>query len=101
MAKEIDVRLVSGLGCKPCDRVKSRLERLRAEFPELRVAEVDVGSEEGAALAVRYRLAALPGVLVNGRMVLVGDVSEPLLRRELEAARRSLSPSPEAGAAWG
>jgi len=91
LAKEIEVLLVSGFGCKPCERVKERLQRLRAEFPELRVSEVDIGSEEGTALAVRYRLAALPGVLVNGRMALVGDVAEQLLRRELEAARHTLA----------
>ncbi len=86
----IEVRLVSAFGCKPCDKVKERLLRLQGDFPELRVVELDIGSEEGTALAVRYRLAALPGVLVNGRMALVGDVSESLLRRELEEACRGL-----------
>ena len=91
MATEIEVRLVSGFGCKPCERVKERLQRLQADYPDLRVSEVDIGGEEGTGLAVRYRLAALPGILVNGRMALAGDVSESLLRRELEAARRSLT----------
>lgn len=100
MAKEIEVLLVSGFGCKPCDRIKERLGRLRPEFPDLRVVEVDVGSQEGTALAVRYRLAALPGILVNGRMALVGDVSEALLRRELELARRALSPEAPAEGAF-
>ena len=90
MLRPIEVRLVTGFGCRPCDRVKQRLQLLGAEFPELEVAEVDIGSEEGVALAIRYRLAALPGILINGRMALVGDVPEPLLRRELEAACRGL-----------
>jgi len=90
MVSPIDVRLVSGFGCKPCDSVKRRLQILAEEFPQLEVAEVDIGSEEGVALAVRYRLAALPGILINGRMALAGDVSESLLRRELEAARSGL-----------
>ncbi|OGO51559.1 MAG: hypothetical protein A2148_01410 [Chloroflexi bacterium RBG_16_68_14] len=85
---EIQVLLVSSFGCKPCQRVKERLQQLRAVFPELRVEEVDLGSEEGTALALRYRLAALPGIVINGRMALVGDVPEALLRQELEAARR-------------
>ena len=84
----IEVLLVSGFGCKPCQHVKERLDRLRADFPEVRVEEVDIGSNRGEALALRYRLAALPGILVNDRMALVGDVSEALLRRELDAARR-------------
>ena len=91
MGKEIEVKLVSGFGCKPCERVKKRLLLLQADYPELRVSEVDIGSEEGTALAVRYRLAALPGIQVNGRMALVGDVSESMLRRELEAALHSLA----------
>jgi thiol-disulfide isomerase/thioredoxin len=89
--RQIEVLLVSGFGCKPCERVKERLQGLQAEFPELRVVEVDIGSEEGTALAVRHRLAALPGVLVNGRMALVGDVAEPLLRQELGAASLNLA----------
>ena len=84
----IEVLLVSGFGCKPCQHVKERLDRLRADFQEVRVEEVDIGSDWGEALALRYRLAALPGILVNDRMALVGDVSEALLRRELDAARR-------------
>ena len=88
---EIQVLLVSGFGCKPCQHVKERLHRLGATFPELRVEEVDIGTERGEALATRYRLAALPGVLINGRMALVGDVAEALLQRELEAARRVLA----------
>ena len=83
MAEEIDVKLVSGFGCKPCDKVKQRLYGLRSEFPGLRVSEVDIGSAEGTELAVRHRLAGLPGILINGRMALVGDVSEALLRERL------------------
>ena len=88
----IEVLLVSGFGCKPCQHVKERLDRLQADFPEVRVEEVDIGSARGEALALRYRLAALPGILVNGRMALVGDVSEALLRRELDTARRVQAP---------
>ena len=80
---DIDVLLVSGFACKPCEHVKLRLEALKEEFPGLRVTEVDIGSREGTELAVRHRLAALPGILINGRMALVGDVSESLLRERL------------------
>ncbi len=86
MAEEIDVQLVSGFGCKPCEKVKERLNGLKPEFPGLRVSEIDIGSAEGTELAVRHRLAALPGVLINGRMALVGDVSESLLRERLSLA---------------
>ena len=85
---EIQVLLISGEGCKACERVKERLERLRPEFPSLRVTEIDLASDDGMALALRYRMAALPGIAINGRMALVGDVPEELLRRDLEAAAR-------------
>lgn len=90
MAQTIDVSLVTGFGCKPCEKVKERLRRLEREFPELKVVEIDVGSKEGAAIALRYRLVGLPGILINGRMVLVGDVSESLLRERLELSRRAM-----------
>ena len=91
MTQTIEVWLVTGFGCKPCEKVKKHLDRLRADFPELQVTEVDIGSEEGTALAVRYRLGGLPGILINGRMALVGEVSENLLRERLNLVRQSLS----------
>ena len=92
MTQPIEVHLVTGFGCKPCTNVKKRLRKLEEEFPELRVTETDVGSEEGTAIALRYRLVGLPGILISGRMALVGDVAEPLLRERLEQARRVLAP---------
>ena len=83
----IEVTLITGSACRPCEKVKVLLEALRAEYPEMRVTELDLGTREGTALAIRYRLGALPGIMINGRMALVGEVSERLLRGELDAAR--------------
>jgi len=89
LSQVVDVTIVSGPDCLACEHVKERLERLRSEFPPLRVSEVDIGSSEGTALAVRYRLGGLPGILINGRMALVGDVPESLLRERLALALRA------------
>ena len=89
LSQVVDVTIVSGPDCSACEHVKERLERLRSEFPPLRVSEVDIGSSEGTALAVRYRLGGLPGILINGRMALVGDVPESLLRERLALALRA------------
>ena len=89
LSSEIEVTIVSGLDCAACEHVKERLARMRSEFPGLRVSEVDIASEEGTALAVRYRLGGLPGILINGRMALVGDVPESLLRERLEQTLRA------------
>jgi thiol-disulfide isomerase/thioredoxin len=86
----VEVTLVTGSGCGSCDRVKERLQRLQSSFADLSVTEVDIGSKEGTELAVRYRLGGLPGILINGRMALVGDVSEYLLRERINLA----SPAP-------
>lgn len=91
MAQTIEVRLITGFGCKACENVKERLQRLEKEFREVRVTELDVGSDQGTAIALRYKLFGLPGILINGRMALVGDISEPLLRERLEQARKSLA----------
>lgn len=90
MTQMIEVWVVTGFGCKACENVKERLRRLEKEFPEVRVSEFDVGSDEGTAIALRYKLVGLPGILINGRMALVGDISESLLRERLEQARRTL-----------
>jgi hypothetical protein len=90
MTQAIEVCVVTSFGCKACENVKGRLHRLGEEFPEVRLTELDVGSSQGTAIALRYKLVGLPGILINGRMALVGDVSESLLRERLEQARKIL-----------
>ena len=76
------VRVISALGCLPCERVKLRLEEIQARHADLTVEDVDMLTDEGVALATHHRVWALPTLIIAGTIVAEGDVDLP----DLEAA---------------
>lgn len=77
------VQVISALGCRPCERVKARLEELRARHPDLEVQEVDLLTDAGVALAARHRVWSLPTLILDDHVVSEGDVALPELERAL------------------
>ena len=76
------VRVISALGCRPCERVKVRLEEIQARHAELEVEHVDQLTDEGVALSARHRVWTLPTLIIDDTIVAEGDVDVP----DLEAA---------------
>lgn len=76
------VRVISALGCRPCERVKRRLEEIQARYTDLAVEDVDMLTDEGVTLAARHRVWTLPTLIIDGTIVAEGDVELP----DLEAA---------------
>ena len=68
------VRVISALGCQPCERVKLRLIDLRARHTDLTIEDVDMLTEEGVALAARHRVWTLPTLIIDETIVAEGDV---------------------------
>ncbi|MGH2784383.1 MAG: thioredoxin family protein [Actinomycetota bacterium] len=76
----------SGENCAPCTTVESRLRKLAAELPDVRVVSIDAG--ERLDLADRYRVRRVPTVFVTDPQLRViwrasGVVSEEALRGAL------------------
>lgn len=76
------VRVISALGCRPCERVKLRLEEIQARQDDLEIDHVDMLTDEGVALAARHRVWTLPTLIIDDAIVAEGDVELP----DLEAA---------------
>jgi DNA-binding LytR/AlgR family response regulator len=76
------VRVISALGCRPCERVKIHLEELQARHTDLIVEDVDMLTDDGIALAARHRVWTLPTLIIDDTIVAEGDVELP----DLEAA---------------
>jgi len=56
---------------------------VKAEFPDLRLEEVDI--TEHPDVAVRYRIMATPAIAINGRLAFTGVPREADLHRALLA----------------
>lgn len=81
----MEVKLLTMPGCEHCAGAKAVLERLRPEFPEMRIEIIDV--TEHPEEAQRYGLMSAPGVVIDGKLVLSGGVDEKKLRARLAASK--------------
>ena len=77
------IQVISALGCRPCERVKARLEELQSRHPDLQVADVDLLTGDGIALAARHRVWTLPTLIADGTVIAEGDIELPELERAL------------------
>ena len=86
------ITLLTQPTCALCEHAKQVLARVATDFP-LTVTEVDLGSDDGRALAEQADVLFAPGVLLDGRAFGYGRLSERKLRKALTA---SIAPAPTA-----
>jgi thiol-disulfide isomerase/thioredoxin len=94
MHAALETLYVTAPRCHFCEGGRAVLAELAERFP-LEVREVDLASEEGRAVAARWRVPYPPILLVDGRLVGFGRLSLRRLARDLEAvaeARRVVHP---------
>ncbi len=82
----IHVQLLVSPDCTHCDEVKAILKRVQADQPDMLVEEIDAMSPRGLQLSIDYGILVMPGLIVNGRFLAMGSITEAMLRRELTAA---------------
>ncbi len=83
----IELKILSTPDCAPCEVVERIAVKLRGEFPELRVEKINL--IEHPEVAVSYRVMMSPTVVINGKVVFTGSVSEAQLRAKLEEVSQS------------
>lgn len=76
----IHLTLLTQEDCAWCERAKRLLAELGRDYP-LHVEEVDLGTDQGRALATANRLLFAPGLVHNGKLLAHGRFSERDLRR--------------------
>lgn len=76
------ITLLTQDDCRLCDHAKEVLARVGQDHP-LRIEEIDLGSQQGRALATRAGVMFAPGVLVDGASFGFGRLSERKLRKAL------------------
>ncbi len=76
------ITLLTQADCALCEHAKRVLAQVGEEYP-LEVTEIDLASVQGRALAAGAGVPFAPGVLVDGRPIGYGRLSERKLRRAL------------------
>jgi glutaredoxin len=78
------VTLIRPQGCMHCVAVKSVLEELKKDYPNLSVEDLDMETEEGMSLVQKHQILASPGILINGEYFASGGATKDQLRKKFE-----------------
>jgi len=81
------VTLIRPDGCAHCVAVKATLEKMKADYPDLEVEEIDMMTDEGQKLVQEFGIMASPGILVNGQFFATGGATEEQFREKFESLK--------------
>ncbi len=84
----IKVTLIRPPGCTHCAAVKTTLEKMKADYPELVIEEIDMTTLEGQRVVQKHNILSSPGILVNDEFFAFGGATEKQLRGKFEELRQ-------------
>lgn len=76
----IKLTLVTREGCVHCAQTKEILKKIKPEFPELAIEEIDMTSPKGQELIAKYSIMASPGIIINDELFSMGGTTEKELQ---------------------
>lgn len=80
----LKVTLIRPDGCIHCVEVKGTLEKLKEDYPDLTLEEIDMLSDEGQALVKEHSIMSSPGILVNDEFFVFGGATEAQFREKFD-----------------
>lgn len=80
----IKVTLIRPSGCQHCVQVKGTLEKLKSDYPDLTIEEIEATTPEGQTLIQKYGILTSPGILINDEFFAMGGATEAQLREKFE-----------------
>lgn len=78
----IDVLFITVPNCAQCAKARKVIEKVRPDFPELKVAYVDV--TQHPEILQQYRVLSAPGIVINGKLEYTGGLDETDFRDHLK-----------------
>ena len=81
----IKVTLISPAGCSHCEQVKGTFEKLKTDYPDLVLEEIEATTPEGQALIMKHGILSSPGILINDEFFAMGGAKEKQLRKKFKA----------------
>lgn len=75
-------------GCPNCAQAKVILDRVKTDYPDLEVEEVDIASPKGQEMVAKYQIMASPGVVIDSKLFSTGGLDEKKLRKRLEELKQ-------------
>lgn len=79
----IEMLFLTVPNCAQCAKARQVIERVRPDFPELKVEYLDVTAHP--EILQRYRVLSAPGIVLNGELEYTGGLDEAAFRARLKA----------------
>ncbi len=80
----LKVTLIRPDGCSHCVAVLESLERMKADYPDLTVEEVDMTTPEGQEMVQKFGILSSPGILVNDEFFAFGGATEEQFKQKFD-----------------
>lgn len=84
----IKVTLIRPSGCQHCVQVKGTLEKMKKDYPELVLEEIEATTPEGQALIMKHGILSSPGILINDEFFAMGGATESQLRERFDELKK-------------
>lgn len=81
----ITIQFITVPGCHECAKAKEILEKLKPEFPNMQIEEVDATTQKGMELVLKYGIFASPGIVISGELFSTGGVDRNKLVEKLNS----------------
>ena len=78
-----DVQFITMPGCVQCAKAKTVIEKVKSDFPDMRVTYLD--ATEHPEVLQKYKIMSAPGIIIDGELAFTGGLSETALRERLTA----------------
>ena len=80
------VTIITMQGCAHCGKVLKALSELQSEFPEMKIEEIDITSDEGQKLIAEHGIMSSPGVLIEEKLAFFGPRSKEEIKKVLRTS---------------
>jgi glutaredoxin len=78
----IEVIFITVPNCTQCAKSKYVIEKVKPDFPDLKVEYVDV--TQHPEILQQYRVLSAPGIVINGKLEYTGGIEEYTFRSRLK-----------------
>ncbi len=79
------IQFLTMIGCHNCAAAKKIFDKVIPDYPDVKVTEIDITSDEGQKLVAKYSVLASPGIIIDNELFSTGGVNRDKLIEKLKS----------------
>lgn len=84
----IKITLIRPDGCAHCKAVKTTLEEMKSDYPDITIEDVDMMTPEGQEMVKKYGILSSPGILINDEFFVFGGATKEQFKKKFEELKQ-------------